>query len=534
MGLLSLDRPEFYFLALSIVNIMNFIDRGIIPGATEEFTSFIDNTIGTSTPSLYIGMLQSSFIIGVCFASPVFATLAHKNNVFTLVGYGMSTWIVAAVISGMAFYARSYEVLIVGRILSGVGEAAFVCCTSPWIAINANPETKSTWLAIFATAMPLGTALGYVYSSVIATSIGWKWAFFIEAAYMVPFVVLLFVMARKFPMVQPGHRHFPAPPQSAASTPLLGRHASHDEASPEHGRPPSRSTSFVGEAVERRMSIEAALDPPSVWEETLKVLRYPCFIHITLGYAALTAVLIGLATFGSAFFLALDFFDTEVAASSAFGILVSIAGMIGFPLGGKLIDIYSRRRKNTNVLSREADLIASSGIMALFGTIGMLLFIVTYFSRERLFGMGTIFVATVALFVCNAATNVGLIYSIPIENRPFGIAFNCIWMHLLGDVPSPLVAGYLKDRLASGCVGDDDGVSTSDACRDDAGGIRLTMLLISLWLVWCTVFFGLSYRHALSLDRDYAQEAGLREGHKDSKVMSLRNEHSVDAGLTSA
>jgi hypothetical protein len=64
------------------------------------------------------------------------------------------------------------------------------------------------------------------------------------------------------------------------------------------------------------------------------------------------------------------------------------------------------------------------------------------------------------------------------------------------------VAGVLKDHLASGCIGDDDAVSTSDACRDDAPGIRLVMLLISLWLVWCTVFYGCSYIYALKMERD--------------------------------
>jgi hypothetical protein len=27
------------------------------------------------------------------------------------------------------------------------------------------------------------------------------------------------------------------------------------------------------------------------------------------------------------------------------------------------------------------------------------------------------------------------------------------------------------------------------------------MLLISLWLVWCTVFYGLAYLHALTMER---------------------------------
>lgn len=88
-------------------------------------------------------------------------------------------------------------------------------------------------------------------------------------------------------------------------------------------------------------------------------------------------------------------------------------------------------------------------------------------------------------------------------------------VYYAGDVPSPLVAGVLKDHFASGCIGDDDAVSTSDACRDDAPGIRLVMLLISLWLVWCTVFYGLSYLHALSMERDINRCKDDDENQKD-------------------
>jgi hypothetical protein len=40
---------------------------------------------------------------------------------------------------------------------------------------------------------------------------------------------------------------------------------------------------------------------------------------------------------------------------------------------------------------------------------------------------------------------------------------------------------------------DDDGqdAATSDACRDDAEGLRTTILLVDIWLLWCVFFFGL-------------------------------------------
>ncbi len=68
-----------------------------------------------------------------------------------------------------------------------------------------------------------------------------------------------------------------------------------------------------------------------------------------------------------------------------------------------------------------------------------------------------------------------------------------------------LYSGYLKDTLAPGCTGDDDSVSTSSDCRDDKDGLRLTMLLITLWLFWCSAFFGLAWLSSASSVRKIKQ-----------------------------
>jgi MFS family permease len=592
MGANSLfDSPGFYIAILSIINLMSFMDRGIIPGATDEFTNFIDKSIHTNTPSLYIGLLQSSFIIGISLSSPIFASLAHTRSPFLLVAWGMLGWTLAAGICGLAIAIESYEFLIFGRILSGVGEAAFVCCTAPWIILNAPPESKSSWLAIFYTTTPVGTAFGYIYSSIISNAIGVKWAFFIEAVYMIPFLGFLFFMAQRFPLLPTGVSHFSPSLQKKTDnlkTPLLGGGGAGEGGGGGRGDETSedRLLHSPGDSHSTTSSDEDRnqLPPPTIWEESVIVCSYPCFVYLTLGYSALTGTLIGLATFGSSFFLALDYFDSEVAASSVFGILVSLAGIIGFPLGGLLIDVMSKHhhkalspspetnaaifietpketlrdggesggeggrgedgeeedvivtaptfshalsfspeqsagRKSSKQRDEEeeeegaegdeknptkrfayiknlTDLYCSSYVMTISSVFGLLLISAAYFAHDVVSALTVLFFGTIFLFICNSSCSIGVVYSIPVQHRPFGLAFNLIGMHMLGDVPSPLIAGYLKDTLAPGCVGDDDEVSTSPDCRDDEDGIRLTMLLISVWLVWCGVFFGFSTLHA--------------------------------------
>ena len=81
------------------------------------------------------------------------------------------------------------------RAISGVGEAAFQCIVPPYIEDIAPPGSKAMWLGCFYTAIPCGTAIGFVYGSLLAPpppdSIGWGWAYLIEAITMAPCAVLI-------------------------------------------------------------------------------------------------------------------------------------------------------------------------------------------------------------------------------------------------------------------------------------------------------------------------------------------------------
>lgn len=88
-------------------------------------------------------------------------------------------------------------------------------------------------------------------------------------------------------------------------------------------------------------------------------------------------------------------------------------------------------------------------------------------------------------------------------NRAFAMAMMSVVLHALGDVPSPIFAGLLKDSLAPACIGVS---AASSQCRADAHGLRLTMLIIGLWLGWVIVCFGsarfIATKPALRCDAD--------------------------------
>jgi len=120
----------FIFIVLVFLNLVNFIDRGIIPGSTSEFNDFILHTVQTSSPDVYIGLLQSMFVIGFIIGAVLFGHMVHYYGRFYLTGIGCSVWLVAVLCSGLSRWIGSYRFLLISRALSGFGEAGLQCAVS--------------------------------------------------------------------------------------------------------------------------------------------------------------------------------------------------------------------------------------------------------------------------------------------------------------------------------------------------------------------------------------------------------------------
>lgn len=127
-----------------------------------------------------------------------------------------------------------------------------------------------------------------------------------------------------------------------------------------------------------------------------------------------------------------------------------------------LVDRFTAaRKKEFPNQGQNPELVSSSFVMFTSTFIGFLLLASVYFFHAKYASLIMIFVGCFGLFISNSSIAVGIMYSVSIENRAFAIAFSNILCHILGDVPSPLIAGYLKDTLAPGCIGDDDNINTS-------------------------------------------------------------------------
>ena len=171
-----------------------------------------------------------------------------------------------------------------------------------------------------------------------------------------------------------------------------------------------------------------------------------------------------------------------------------------------LLDFMTTRSKHERGHTH-SELIRATMLMIITSVVGCFFFTLAFWIKSKTLFILDLFVGCLFVFLCSSAIAIAILLSVPVENRAIAIAFSSIVIHMLGDVPSPLVVGYVKDELAPGCTGDDDEVSTSASCRDDSNGLRITMLLVSLWFGWCILFFWFAYTHA---KKDYRAEKARR------------------------
>ena len=77
---------------------------------------------------------------------------------------------------------------------------------------------------------------------------------------------------------------------------------------------------------------------------------------------------------------------------------------------------------------------------------------ILYFIDNKALYMIDLCLGCTCLFTTTTGINLLIMFSVPEVNRPFAIAMNSVFIHALGDVPSPVIVGYLKDMLAPACL----------------------------------------------------------------------------------
>ena len=400
-------RAARYALAvLTFINLFNYLDRWVVAAVVESIKKSELHLTDTQ-----IGLIPTGFIIIYTITSPLFGTFGDRAKRPPLIALGVAIWSVATALGG---FARGFVSLFTARSAVGVGEAAYGTIAPALLADYFPLEKRGRVMAIFLMAIPIGSAAGYILGGLVDQHFGWRAAFWIAGA---PGLLLaLMVLAVKDP-----------PRGSGDAGVILSR---------EDGE--GSGASRIG--ILRRAA--PAQDDTGVVRTYLDLLRNRRYLLTSLGYGAYTFALGGLGFWMPAFLERIRGMS-HIEATATFGAITCATGFVGTFIGGWLVDRFLRRSKQSYLWV--------SGISTLVAAP------VTYLalcSPNKSIYVPAIVVAEVLIFMCTGPVNSAIVSEVDPMERATAMGLAVFVMHLVGDIPSQPLIGYLSDRstLAQGIL----------------------------------------------------------------------------------
>ena len=162
-------------LLLLGINLFNYIDRQILAALEPDIraTFFAADDVHAMTKT---GLLGDAFFVTYMVSAPILGFLADRFSRWIIVGSAVILWSLASGGSGLA---ATFAILFATRVLVGIGEGGYGPA-APTILADLFPiETRGRIMAIFCSAIPVGSALGYVIGGLVGVHLGWRWAFYL-------------------------------------------------------------------------------------------------------------------------------------------------------------------------------------------------------------------------------------------------------------------------------------------------------------------------------------------------------------------
>ncbi|HOY77944.1 MAG TPA: MFS transporter [Hyphomonadaceae bacterium] len=170
--------------ALLFVYILNFLDRGLLGIVSEPVMNELGITDGDFGLLTGIGFALFYSIVGIPLAR--YAEVGNRTWIMTIC---IALWSAATALSGMVgpveiggVVISGFVMLLLCRVLVGVGEAG---CTPPANSIIADyypPARRSTALGYYAMGVTAGTLSANLIGGPVADAYGWRVAFMLIGA----------------------------------------------------------------------------------------------------------------------------------------------------------------------------------------------------------------------------------------------------------------------------------------------------------------------------------------------------------------
>ena len=372
---------------LTLVNLLNYLDRYVVSGIVPDLKA---PPLGLSDSQ--VGLLTTAFMLVYMLAAPIFGALGDRGSRTRPIAVGVFLWSIATLVSG---FATSYAHLLGARAIVGIGEAAYVSIAPALLADSFSRAQRGRVLSVFNMAIPVGAALGYIVGGLMSHHFSWRAAFFVAGA---PGLLLAILVLRV--------------------------------------KDPPRGSQDEGEGEgDTAHPANAGAGPVAIY---LSLLKQAPYMLVVLGYAAYTFALGGLAVWMPNFLERVHNIPA-VQATTSFGAIVVVTGFLGTFLGGWLGDYWVKS-------SRQAYL-WMSGVITLVAA--PLTFVALTAASSSVY-YPAIVAAELLLFMSTGPINSAIANMVSPTERASAFALSMFVIHLLGDVPSPTLIGWLSDLSSLG------------------------------------------------------------------------------------
>lgn len=158
---------------ITIAMFINYIDRGNLATAGPE----LQKDLGLSATQF--GFLASAFFYSYVLAMVPVGWLAERFGAHRILFIGVAIWSLATFFTG---FANGFAMLLIFRLLLGVGESASFPCSSKILAQVVDVGRLGVANGIMSSGYLLGPAIGTLAGGLLMAQVGWRPIFFVFGA----------------------------------------------------------------------------------------------------------------------------------------------------------------------------------------------------------------------------------------------------------------------------------------------------------------------------------------------------------------
>jgi len=385
-------RKAVTVLILVYVNLINYMDRSTVAGMLEKIKNDQDFNIKKDK---YLGLLQTAFVICYMLFAPVFGYLGDRYSRKWLLAVGITFWSLSTLAGS---FMHNFWWFLTFRAFVGIGEASYSVVAPAIISDMFVKDKRSSVLALFYFAIPVGTGLGYIVGSEMAdVTDDWRWGLRVT-----PIMGAVAVFMIVFLMVDP----------------------------------------------KRGQADGSRLKPTSPFSDIKALARNKSFFFSTVAFTCVCYCAGALMWWGPNF----AFTGAKSAAGNTsesnkitladisfkFGIVMTLSGLLGVPLGSYISQMIRHQVPNADPIVCASTLLVSVPIL-FFG------FVSANYSLPLCYGL-TFFAGLLLNANWSIVSDMTLYIVIP-PRRGIASATQILVSHMFGDAFSPYLIGAMADTF---------------------------------------------------------------------------------------